>query len=231
MWVASSFLFLLDEISRQHGWAPPLWKPCPPKRCLVTFARTTTRNFLTWCPLFWTSNFKLHKEYIPNKRLNKPLLVVRVGPGTNPKYGSHWTESLIATWKKKRKNKKEKEMEPKLWLVVPRVTNDWKNCLAVLIHSCQKRYSSQVWLSFGFIFYSLHLWWLYFKICELLRLSQFPTSIIVISSVGLFLFLNYCINIYLMRKLFRCHSFLSCLEHLRQNLLCWPKVCESYRLD
>ena len=38
-----------------------------------------------------------------NKRLIKPLLVVRVGPGTNPKYGSHWTESLIATWKKKRK--------------------------------------------------------------------------------------------------------------------------------
>ena len=32
-----------------------------------------------------------------NKRLIKPLLVVRVGPGTNPKYGSHWTESLIAT--------------------------------------------------------------------------------------------------------------------------------------
>ena len=32
-----------------------------------------------------------------NKRLIKPSLVVRVGPGANPKYGSHWTESLIAT--------------------------------------------------------------------------------------------------------------------------------------
>ena len=36
-------------------------------------------------------------NFIENKRLIKPLLVVRVGPGTNPKYGSHWTESLIAT--------------------------------------------------------------------------------------------------------------------------------------
>ena len=32
-----------------------------------------------------------------DKRLIKPLLVVRVRLGTNPKYGSHWTESLIAT--------------------------------------------------------------------------------------------------------------------------------------
>ena len=49
-----------------------------------------------------------------NKRLIKPLLVVRVGPGTNPKYGSHWTESLIATWKKKKneKRKKKKKSSP-----------------------------------------------------------------------------------------------------------------------
>ena len=41
---------------------------------------------------------KLHDtSSITNKRLIKPLLVVRVGPGTTPKYGSHWTESLIAT--------------------------------------------------------------------------------------------------------------------------------------
>ena len=44
-----------------------------------------------------------HNKVSSNKRLIKPLLVVRVGPGTNPKYGSHWTESLIATWRKKRK--------------------------------------------------------------------------------------------------------------------------------
>ena len=46
-------------------------------------------------------NIKIKKVVISilktNKRLVKPLLVVRVGPGTNPKYGSHWTESLIAT--------------------------------------------------------------------------------------------------------------------------------------
>ena len=56
----------------------------------------------------------LRRSFIFNKRLIKPLLVVRVetearlhsviltleasvGPGTNPKYGSHCTESLIAT--------------------------------------------------------------------------------------------------------------------------------------
>ena len=69
-----------------------------------------------------------------NKRLIKPLLVVRVGPGTKPKYGSHWTESLIATWKKK---KKEKEIEPKRWLVVPRVImqiiEDIKGCTKIWI--------------------------------------------------------------------------------------------------
>ena len=56
-----------------------------------------------------------------NKRLIKPLLDVRVGPGTNPKYGSHWTESRH---EEKRKKKKEKEIEPKRWLVVPRVKNN-----------------------------------------------------------------------------------------------------------
>ena len=62
----------------------------------------------------------------------KPLLVVCVGPGTNPKHGSHWTESLIATW---RKNKKEKEIEPKRWLVVPRVINLQlvDDCMATIV--------------------------------------------------------------------------------------------------
>ena len=48
--------------------------------------------------LFFPCNKSLVK-----KRLIKPLLVVRVGPGTNPKYGSYWTESLIATWRNKKK--------------------------------------------------------------------------------------------------------------------------------
>ena len=39
----------------------------------------------------------IDEKLITNKRLIKPLLVVRVAPGTNPKYGSHWTKSLIAT--------------------------------------------------------------------------------------------------------------------------------------
>ena len=45
--------------------------------------------------------YELYMEDLDNKRLIKPLLVVRVGPGTNPKYGSHWTESLIATLRKR----------------------------------------------------------------------------------------------------------------------------------
>ena len=52
--------------------------------------------------------FFLNSSLMNNKRLIKPLLVVRVGPGTNPKYGSHWTESLIATWKKKKKEKRKR---------------------------------------------------------------------------------------------------------------------------
>ena len=54
------------------------------------------------------------------KRLIKPLLVVRVGPGTNPKYGSHWTESLIAKKEKKHGTQKltrgtTSKNDPGLW--------------------------------------------------------------------------------------------------------------------
>ena len=45
-------------------------------------------------------------ESLKNKRLIKPLLVVRVGPRTNPKYGSHWTESLMRHEEKRKKKKK-----------------------------------------------------------------------------------------------------------------------------
>ena len=94
-------------------------------------------NFISWtqillfqpceakmfCKIFNNATLDVSETYsniFSNKRLTKPSLVIRVGPGTNPKpkYGSHWTESLIATWRKK---KKEKRNRTKRWLVVPRV--------------------------------------------------------------------------------------------------------------
>ena len=103
---------VLHCVKKTHGGSQATWVTR-----FIYFYWRKTKICIVYAVRFPINNF-MHLVLMKNKRLIKPLLVVRVGPGTNPKYGSHWTESLIATWRKK---KKEKEIEPKRWFVVPRV--------------------------------------------------------------------------------------------------------------
>ena len=80
------WLQLLDKLNPNNSYTTFLLtaftptKDYSPKRQFENYSHSVSKTVSVETPT---------QHSIYNKRLIKPLLVVRVGPGTNPKYGSH----------------------------------------------------------------------------------------------------------------------------------------------